>query len=50
MATFAKIVHLPPDAVVELARELICNLDPNGGVMTLVAYKNLKPTLENIWV
>jgi hypothetical protein len=45
MARFAKIVHLPPDATVEIARELICNLDPNGGAMTLVAYKNLNPTL-----
>jgi hypothetical protein len=45
MAAFAQIVHLPPDAVVETARELICNLDPNGGVMTLVAYKNVNPTL-----
>ena len=45
MATFAKIVHLPPDAAVEIARELICNLDPNGAVMTLVAHKNLNPNL-----
>jgi hypothetical protein len=43
MATFAEIVHLPPDALVEMARELICNLTPNGGVMTLVAYMNADP-------
>ena len=45
MARFAEIVHLPPDALVEMARDLIWNLNPNGGVMTLMAYMNVNPIL-----
>jgi hypothetical protein len=48
-AKFAEIVqHLPPDAFLEMARELICGLEPNGGVMTLVAYKNVNPIVGAI--
>jgi hypothetical protein len=31
-----------PDMIVETARQLICNLDPNGCVQTLVGYNNMK--------
>jgi hypothetical protein len=46
--TFAEILCLPTNAQVELMRRVICNLDPNGGVMTLVAYKNIRPILETM--
>ncbi len=31
-----------PDMIVETTRQLICGLDRNGCVQTLVAYKNMK--------
>ena len=31
-----------PDVIVETARQMICDLDPNGCVQTLVGYKNMK--------
>jgi hypothetical protein len=37
---FADILRLPPSAMVEIIHDMICHLDRNGGVMTLVAYKN----------
>jgi hypothetical protein len=43
MAILARILESDrPDVIVETARQMICGLDPNGCVQTLVGYKNMK--------
>jgi hypothetical protein len=43
MSALAEILEgNQPDIIVETARRLICDLDPNGCVQTLVGYKNMK--------
>jgi hypothetical protein len=43
MSALAEILEgNQPDIIVETARRLICDLDPNGCVQTLIGYKNMK--------
>ena len=48
------ILGLPPSATVEIIHEMICRLDANGGVITLVAYMNQRemnlPVAKRIYI